>query len=467
MPLLKRQDLSSLLASAASQPAPAYLFFGDRYLCQEAVERLIGQLLPDPAQRQASLQNIDGGQEDVARTISLLKTFSLFGGRQVARVVDSRLFHSKVVAGELWDKALKAHAAKDQARAGRFLVQMLALADLAPAGWQEEGLAEQSQVRWRELFGFDKPAELAWVAETLAGCAAGAAALQADAAEALQQALTDGLPGGNTLILIAEAVDRRKKLFKFLEKHGVVVDLSVETGSTKAAKEGQQQVLAAVVEETLRDFGKRIEPRALPVLLERVGISPVAAAMEAEKLALFAGEAPAITLDDINAMVGRTREEALFELNNAVAGQDLAAALAILSRLRQDGMHPLAMVAGLRNFLRRLLLLRAFIEQPGLGMSEGLSFAAFQKGVLPRLSEEERFAALFGKKGKQPHPFAVYNSLKQAAAFPLAALREALAGLLEAEYRLKGSGLPEFLVLEEFLFGFLNPSRPRPAGQKA
>lgn len=463
MPVQKRADLPALLEAASSQPAPVYLLFGDRYLCQDAADRLIHRLLPEEQQRQTALKQVDGEQEDIGRTISQLKTFSLFGGRQVVRVADSRLFYSKVVAGDLWDKATKAQAAKEPERARRLLAQMLALAELTPADWAREELAACGPVRWRELFGFDKPGELGWVTELLATAQEGMAAPQADAGEALQAALAAGLPGGNTLVLLAEAVDRRKKLFKFLEKHGVVVDLSVDAGNTKAARDEQQGVLAGIVEQTLRGFGKRLEPRALPVLLDRVGFSPVAVAMETEKLALATGEAKTITIDDLNALVGRTREEALFELNNAVAGRDLPGALVILTRLRENGMHPLAMVSGLRNFLRRLLLLRVLIDQPGVDYREGLSFAAFQKGVLPALAAREQFAALFGKKGRQPHPFAVYSSLQQAERFPLAGLKTALAALLEAEYRLKGSGLPDFLVLEHFLFATLAPAAASPA----
>lgn len=463
MPVHKRHDLPSLLEAASSRPAPVYLLFGDRYLCQDAADRLLSRLLPDEHQRQTALKQVDGEQEDIGRTISQLKTFSLFGGRQVVRVSDSRLFHSKVVAGDLWDKATKAQGAKDLERSRRLLAQMLALAELTPADWAREELVDCGQSRWRELFGFDKPGELDWVTELLATAQGGMAAPQAEAGEALQEALSAGLPGGNTLVLLTETVDRRKKLFKFLEKHGEVVDLSVDSGNTKAARDEQQGVLAAIVDQTLRGFGKRLEPRALPLLLDRVGFSPVAVAMETEKLALATGDAKTITIDDLNAMVGRTREEALFELNNAVAGRDLAGALAILARLRENGMHPLAMVSGLRNFLRRLLLLRVLIDQPGLDYREGLSFAAFQKGVLPHLSALEQFAALFGKKGRLPHPFAVYSSLQQAERFSLVELKNALAALLEAEFRLKGSGLPDFLVLEHLLFTTLTPA----AGQSS
>ncbi|HIE52387.1 MAG TPA: DNA polymerase III subunit delta, partial [Armatimonadetes bacterium] len=62
--------------------------------------------------------------------------------------------------------------------------------------------------------------------------------------------------------------------------------------------------------------------------------------------------------------MGRTRDEALFEFTEAFAGANLAGALLSLHRLRENGIHSLMIVAGLRNFIRKLLLARAFQEQP-------------------------------------------------------------------------------------------------------
>ncbi|MBU2539361.1 MAG: DNA polymerase III subunit delta [Proteobacteria bacterium] len=464
MTVYKRQEVQTLLKSVErGETSPVYLLFGERYLCQEIVNELVCRLLPDEASRLNSLKAIDGDQEEVGATINMLKTYSLFGGRQVFRVMDSQILYSKVVAGALWDKARKAWGGKEPKKAFRYLAQMLALGDLAPADWEKEEMAACAPGRWQELFGFAKPDDLGWVQEA---CAAGenigaASTPKSDGAELLMAALEAGIPAGNTLILIAEAADKRKKLFKYLEKKCVVVDLSVDTGASSAARKDQEGLLKDIVQQSLSRFGKKMEPRAVVVLLERVGFHPVAVAMEAEKLALSVGEAETVTMDDLNGMVGRTREEALYELNEAFGNHDLAASLTITGRLRENGVHPLIVVAGLRNFLRKLLLVRAIIEQPGSAYSEGISYAAFQKGILPQLQE----ALGPQQKVLAGHPFAVYKSFQQGERFTLTALKKGRAGLLEAEYRLKGSGLPEYLVLDDFLFSALQtPERKRQGG---
>ena len=90
MAVYKRQEVPALLKSVErGEIAPVYLLFGERYLCQEIANDLVCRLLPDEALRLNSLKIIDGDQEEVGATVNMLKTYSLFGTRQVIRVMDS------------------------------------------------------------------------------------------------------------------------------------------------------------------------------------------------------------------------------------------------------------------------------------------------------------------------------------------------------------------------------------------
>jgi len=465
MPTLKRQDIPALWqAIAAGKTTPVYLLFGERYLCRQVADELSRHLLPDEGQRQRNLHAIDGDREEAIATLNSLRTFSLLPGRQLFRVTDSKLFYSKGVAKTLWDKAKKAHDQKDAREAGRLLAQMLDLAGLGGDSSGEE-LTGLAAGRWRTLFGFAKPQEkMEWVAEGLAQAdhapTAGKSGPAGDAADLFVTALEGGLPAGNILILVAEAVDKRKRLFKYLEANATVVDLSVDTGASSAARKDQDAIILELVQKTLAGFAKKIDPRALPLLLDRVGFHPVAAVMETEKLALSVGDAPTITIDDLEEMIGRTREEALFAFTEAVAGGNLTEALTSMARLRENQVHPLVMVSGLRNHLRKLLLIRALEEEGVVPYPRGLQFNAFQ-GYLNQLkaTRQQWPEALNG------HPFVLYKLFGQAERFPVAALKSALADLLEAEYRLKGSNLPDDAILENMLFSILDAARPQTAPQ--
>ncbi len=453
MPVYKRKDVTDLTRAVADGSiAPAYLIFGERYLCQQVSNDLIGLLLPDEQQRAANLTAIDGDQEVAENTLRHLRTYSLFPGRQVVRVMDSKLFFSKTVAKTIWDKAGKAYSAKKFDQAVRYLGQLLGLADMALQDWDAQGVDAISSSRWQSLFGFAKPDDVNWVKEAIAGAGADLPQTPAksDAADLYAEALTAGVPPNKTLILVAEAVDKRKKLYKLLEKTGVIIDLSVDTGGTTAARKDQEAVLTELARQTLAEFGKKLAPALLPRLLERVGFHPVALVREVEKLALSVGDAPSISRQDLDAMVGRTREEALYEFTEAFGEQDLARALQIMSRILENGTHPLVLISGLRNSIRKLLLVRSLQEQSRLGYKAGMSFPAFQKGFLASL-KAERGALPAPLSG---HPYVVYKSFQHAERFSLIALQQSLAGLLKAEHSMKSSALPDALMLENFLFSF-------------
>lgn len=460
MPTLQRKDLANLLAQiAAGRTVPVYLLVGERYLCRQAAEQLCAALLPGQRQRANQPTIIDGEREEPARTMAALKTYSLFGGPQVVQVVDSRIFLSKTVAKTLWQKALQARES-DPENATRLLLAMLQLADLGLADWQQRPPGELSAADWQQLFGFAKPDDTQWAETLLAdldpATAPASPAGGGDAAETYLAALEGGLPANNHLLLLTETADKRKKLYKYLEQHGVVLDLSVAAGSSAPARKEQKALLADLAHRTLAEFDKKLAADALDPLLERIGFYPVAVVMECEKLALYVGDRPRVERRDVDTMVGRTREEAIYELSEAYSAGDWQRGLALLKRLRAGGMHPLAMLAGLRNHIRKLLLARAVIS--GGGFQPEMPFPRFQKSFLPKLKEQRQAAGGRGWPGSFPtHPYALYQLFRQAAAHDTTSLQARLADLLQAEYRLKGSGLPEETVLSALFFSTTSP----------
>ncbi|MFH1217693.1 MAG: DNA polymerase III subunit delta [Pseudomonadota bacterium] len=456
MPSYQRQDRVKLLAEIRKDVIrPVYLVFGERYLCREAVDEIVAHLLPDERERNLNLKKIDGEQEDVARTVSHLQTYSLFAGRQVARVSDSKIFFSKSVAKNFWDKAKKAADEAKPDKAGQYLLKMIHAGGLDA----DESLRELSASQWKKLFGFDKPDDIRWCGDVVLP-AGGAGGEGASGEALLLSALEKGFPPGNVLVLSAEAVDKRKKLFKKIEEIGAIVDLSVDTGATSAAQKDRDAVIRDLVVSTLREMGKKAGPGVIEALLDRVGFHPVAAVRETEKLALFAGERESVSREDVEAIIGQTREEAIYQLNDAVASADPARAIELVVRLQESGLHPLALVAGLRNLLRKLIFVRALREKESPRYLPGLSYGVFQKGYLVELKNSPL--------GKSPflagHPFVLYKTFQQAENFDLLHLQSGLSLLLDAEYQLKGSGLPPGLILEHFLFRFLAGRGPASVG---
>ncbi len=454
MPVFDRNKIKNLLqAIHDGQVSPVYLLIGDRYLCQQAADQIVTALCTD----NGTVITIDGDDEDSNSTLSRLRSYSLFGGRQIFRVNNSRLFHSKKVTRAIWGRAVKAYQNEQSAKAANYLRAMMEAGglDSSDPAVNPGGLNVQ---QWKKCFGFAKPAgNLSWTAEMLAkhekaatGSASASAAPAGDSGEQLQLVLTAGIPETNILMLVAEEVDKRKKLYKFFKKNYAVIDLSVDTGASSKAKQAQRSVLVEQINLCLREMGKTMESRVIDQLLERVGFYPVAVAMETEKLALYVGERKQITLQDLNTMVGRTRQEAVFELTQAIADRKLINALMIAARLQENGIHSLAVVATLRNFTRSLLLFRALLDQPGYRFQQNMSAQSFQQQCLPLLKENERW-----KKELSGHPYAVYMKFKTASSFSLSVLQSWLHLLLDADRRLKGSPIAAGTVLEHLIISIL------------
>jgi len=458
MPLYKRQEIPQLLtAIEQGETSQIYLLFGERYLCRSAAQELIDRLLPNQERQATSLQHIDGDQEDQVKTLNLLRTYSLFPGRQIFWVTDSKLFFSKGIAKYIWDKVCKKKKANEKKQALRYLKQMLDLAAVTPAEMIEEDITSLSGTRWKNLFGFAMPkGDLSWVLELLAANQEDNEPTRdrdsADTISLYSSAFETGIPPENILLLLAESIDKRKRFFKFIQEKGVVVDLSVETGGSAAARRDQESVLKDLVIKTLAGFDKKIDPQAIPVLLERVGFHPVAAVMESEKLAHYAGDREVISKADVDTIIGRTREEALYELNEAVTGGRLEESLIILAHLQENGVHALAILSTLKNHLKKLLLVRSFQDLDDPVYSKSIGFPAFQKSYLPKLKDgREEWSNMLWKS----HPYGLYMLFRQAAKFSCQELENSLKELLKAEFRLKSSSVDNRLIVDSLLFNIL------------
>ena len=454
MALIKRADLANFLNDLKNgEPPQVCLCLGERYLAREAADLLQQAILAGSA---GTVHTLDGDREDPGQTLARITSFSLLPGRQIFRVSDSRIFHSETLASAIWNKAVQAKEAGRPETARPRLLSLLQMAAIAPGG--AAAFSEISGDQWQKLFGFAKPSDdLTW-ADGLAAEAAGAAAASANIAgiaERFIAILEKGLPAQNILIFTCEEADRRQRLFAAIKKHGLVIDCAVTEGAGTAAQGEQKDILREMMLKTLKEFGKKIEPQALEMFFERVGFHPVAVVMETEKLALHAGDRTLISIADLDEMVGRSREDALFELTDAFAKGQAARTLTILNRLQDSGTHALAILSTMRNYLRRLIIFRSLQLRPEPHWHGTMNARQFQNDYLPALKAAGEWPDLL--KG---HPYALFMSFTTAAGFPCRTLRNWLALLLAAEYRLKGSPLPPRLVLEELFLTMLQDKRP-------
>ncbi len=450
MAVFTRDQLETMLADMQHTHSPqVYLLFGDRFLCQQAADEICKNLL----RKGGNCHHVDGDVEAFSTTLNRLASYSLFPGKQVYRVADTRLFHSIQVAGSLWKKTIQAKQGGEPEKAAGYLKAMIESAGL-DASDQENDPGSLSASQWKKLLGFTKPAEnLTWTATLLAdhaGEKTSAPAPVDDAAALLEKTLTSGIPAQNHLVLLTEDVDKRKKLYKYLSKDHVVVDLGVDGGSNRNAQATQETILRDLLNKTLAGFNKTIAPKTAKLLFERVGFHPVAVVMEAEKLALYIGSRTQISIEDLDQLVGRTRQEAVFELTDAIGKRNLGHSLLVAKRLTDNGIHPLAIVATIKNYTRNLLLLRALQDRRNIDYNLSMQPGTFQKIVLPALKEDTPW-----KKELSGHPFALFMQFQTAAGFNLSTLQNWMEKILQADFRLKGSPVAPETIIQHLLITML------------
>lgn len=428
--------------------APCYLLYGEEeYLISESLGRML-DILVLPGERDLSLFQMDGESADLDDIIQDLITPPLLGGKKVIVVKNTTLFHSKDDAAKLVAEIrdlLEENAPRAVKRFQVFLnLTGLALEDLQASGWKKI-----SDDEWSQIANGDAGEERdKWLPRILELCSeAGMDGFSsADAADRLEEVLNKGLPEGNCLIFTAPAADKRKKIFKIVSEYGVALYF----GAPRREAD-RRETLQKRARKLLEENGKKLSPAGWLALERKTGFDLRRAVSELEKLIAYACDKPVIDEDDVEEAVGRTREDDIFALTNALSQKNIQAALQALQSLMRQGVHHLIIQSMMVREVRLLLEARALADSgkiPPIGPN--MDFPVFQKRIHPLFAELKTAAGrkegLLGQ-----HPFVIYNALRNCAGFSAARLMGMLNDLLKTEIALKSSGGDPRLLLERFL----------------
>jgi DNA polymerase-3 subunit delta len=459
--------------------APAViLVHGEELLTRQVLDTLLERLLAGTS-RAVGYEPLEGLNSNVPEALARLNTYSLLAGPRVVALTEARVFYGRQDQSKLRDKVRKAAREGQIPKAARYLMDLLGMAGLEvadvrpPAGDGADALGFTGDDR-----GWLDPV-LAHAREAGLQPAAGQ-----DPEKELLEAMAKGFPPGHRLLITADSVDKRRKLYKQIQQSGLVVDCSVPRGDRKADRAAQEAVVDATLDGILKACGKRLEPAARAALLEMTGFELRLLAGNTEKLAHYVGAREAITAADVQACLVRTRQEPLYELTDAFTDRDLDRALLMLGRLLDGGEfdHPLPLLAAMVNQVRKLLMVKDFTASPhGRAWQPGCPYPRFQQQVLPavRLYDEALASSLAdGDEGAafktdltlspgSRSPFPLFRLLQKAERFRAAELENALEVLYRADRRLKSSAGNGRLVLEQAQLAICRPAdadERRPAG---
>ncbi len=323
---------------------PVYLLYGEeKYLQEELIRQLTISFLG--ADADFGLEKIDGGSQSLEQIVAILGESGLFTKRRLL-VVDNPPY-------------------------------------LRPPRKTEE--AENSEV------GEDKGPREEPHADILSSY------LEQHAAESVE----------SVLIFLAPKVDRRKRLYKLIDKLGVSVECDLLKGDA----------LSSWVREKAKSLGKKIDRTAIERLLLAGEQNLHYLSAELEKYSTYlAQDEQVITAKIVDTLFSGDVQGNIFKLTDALSEGDLAGAQDLLSLLLKKREKPLLILFMLVRHYR--LLLQAFCLH-----DEGMPQKEFNEAL-------------------GVHPFVARKLRDQAALLSRHILEEALLTLQDADRQIK-TGLIE------------------------
>ncbi len=155
------------------------------------------------------------------------------------------------------------------------------------------------------------------------------------------------------VIFVADELDKRRKLSK---------SLLDSCASVEFAPLGDAD-LATWAKARLRELKADADERTLRQIIALVGASVRQLATELGKLATAALPSGYITMEMVDALVGRSRELSNFELTDHLVARDRRRALETLRRLLDDGAEPVMLIGLIASNYHRLALTKELMSR--------------------------------------------------------------------------------------------------------
>jgi DNA polymerase III subunit delta len=429
--------------------APCYLLYGEEeYLISEALQQILDAIIPE-ADRDFGLFLLDGENTDFDNLMDNLLTPSLLGGRKVIVIRNTTIFQSRENLTDLISK-IRVNMDEHPQRAAKYFLTFLKLAGFAWEDMQDAGWAKITDEQWYKIAEGDTGNDRAkWLPKIIDICISlGLTSTNAEGkVEKLGELLLRGVPAGNSLILTAEAVDKRKKIFKIIAETGEIVYFG------KKIKESEQREnLIKEARKLLQKYNKNLTAAAWIVLGKKTGWDLRRSLAEIEKLIFFTADRQIIEEKDVEEIVGKTKEDSIFDLTSALGEKNQLVALTALKSLLDQGMHHLMILSMLVREIRLLLQARILVDTKKLPLSKiNMEFGLFQKTIYPTLTELAESFINSNNLIFSQHPYVIYNVWRNCGYFSRQSLINFLDELVEIDLAFKSSATDPQFILESFL----------------
>ncbi len=216
------------------------------------------------------------------------------------------------------------------------------------------------------------------------------------------------------LVLVADKVDWRLKLFKAIKDKDMVVSFDPPRG----------RGLVTWVQDAMGRRGPEMTRTAAEALIEQVGTDPAELDREVEKISLYVMGESKVDVDAVRAAARLGHTANVFKLGDAVGRQNVDEAMAAIDDLLATDHHLPVLIMLIRHF-RILLKAKVFMAEDR-----------------PRNEAPKALGV---------PPFTVSNYMEQARELSLDEIKKGLARLQQANLTLVTTQTPERLVMDSLV----------------
>ncbi len=462
-----------------------YLIFGEEFLYQQVTRDLLNAIIPDPASQKHNYEVVNHKDEgQLADVIERMNTYSFFSEKKVMELRDATVFVANHNQGSVLQKVKQLYEKNDFEKAAKKFLSLLSRLQIRLSDLSSDNSTVISDETIADRFNIseEQANEIDWIKKLCAYCLERKLLVPetGDDAQRLKNAVEHGFPKNNFLFITTDTIDKRKALYKTIKKLGTIIDCSIPKGNRKADVDTQRRFLQQQMRRLLKKYNKQIDSKSFELIFKMTGFDLRAFTANLEKLIDYAKDRDLITADDVHAVLIRTRQDPIYELTGAISERDTLKTLHYMSSLLYSGFHYLQILTAMTNQIRKLLVIKGFIESRyGSNWHPGIGYDQFKKMIIPLIVkyDEEliekvdyhqnavkgKFEPQDLKKKKKPstdlfvaknpnNPYPIFQQFLRSQRYTKEELYSAFEALSHADVKLKTTGQAPAAVLEQVVF---------------
>jgi len=220
------------------------------------------------------------------------------------------------------------------------------------------------------------------------------------------------LPSYTYLLFVCEKVDKRKKLFNFIQKNGLVKEYSLLSMKEKTNW----------VQKRFSFYGKKVN-LSIAAFIAQYTDSLYQTDTEIKKIVAFVGDRTNIGQKDLDAVFSKTLENSIFDLTDYIGMKKPAQAVFVLNQLLSQGEKGITILFMISKHITHMISIKLMAGANYNDIRQSLGL----------------------------HPFVLKKTIEQCKNFSLSELKTALKLCHEADLNIKQGKVGEKTAVEILL----------------